>query len=161
MDTPLNLSSSQKGKVTETLVAATLILASGGRLSPFVPISDDHGIDLIVLDKQTHRSISVQVKSAIPNAARGTVAFDVRKATHSEAPGRYLIAVAFDPATVALTASWLMPLSEIALLSTEKPDKYALTPNPSPTSNDRYARFRQADAKALADAVLAAINDDR
>ena len=32
MDTPLNLSSSQKGKVTETLVAATLILAS---TSPF------------------------------------------------------------------------------------------------------------------------------
>jgi len=68
--------------------------------------------------------------------------------------------VAFNPATVALTASWLMPLSEIALLSTEKPDKYALTPNPSPTSNDRYARYRQADAKALADAVLAAINAD-
>lgn len=158
MEPPLNLSSSQKGKVTETLLAATLILASGGRLSPFVPISDDHGIDLIVLDKQTHRSIAVQVKSAIPNAARGTVAFDVRKATHSEAPGRYLIAVAFAPANVALTASWLIPLSEIANISNETSDKYKLSANPSPTSNDRYARYRQVDAKAMADAVVAAIN---
>lgn len=158
MDTPLNLSSSQKGKVTETLVAATLMLASGGRLSPFVPISDDHGIDLIVVDKQTHRSIAVQVKSAIPNATRGTVAFDVRKATYSDVPGRYLIAVAFDPATVALTASWLIPLSEIARISNERSDKYKLSPSPSSTSKDRYARFRQGDAKAMADAVLAAIN---
>ena len=56
------LSSTQKGKVTEQLVAATLILASNGRLSPFVPLSDDHGIDLMVLDKDTHKTLTIQVK---------------------------------------------------------------------------------------------------
>ena len=78
-----------------------------------MPITDDHGIDLIVLDKLTNHSIAVQVKSAIPNSARGAVAFDVRKATHSDAPGRYLIAVAFDPATIALQrrSFWSAPMS--------------------------------------------------
>lgn len=59
------LTSSQKGTISEYFVATALMTASDGRLSPFVPLSDDHGIDLIVLDKETGRSVSVQVKSWI------------------------------------------------------------------------------------------------
>ncbi len=79
MTTGAQLTSTQKGKVTEQLVASALLIASNGRLTPFVPLADDHGLDLIVLDKVTRRSISIQVKSAIANASRGTVQFDVRK----------------------------------------------------------------------------------
>lgn len=155
------LTSTQKGKVTEALVACTLMLASGGRLSPFVPISDDHGIDLIVLDKNTQRSIAIQVKSAIANPSRGTVQFDVRKATHNEAADRYLLAVLFDPQKIALATSWLIPMSALSDVSVQQAGKFALTPSPSMTSNDRYRTYRNDNPQNLADALIAAINDPR
>ena len=158
MDVRTDLSSTQKGKVTESLVACTLMLASNGRLSPFVPISDDHGIDLIVLDKLTHRSIAVQIKSAIANPDRSTVQFDVRRATHSETGDRYLLAVLFDPVRVSLAMSWLIPMSKVPEISVETIGKFALSPSTSLTSRDRYRSFRHDDAATLAQAVLAAIN---
>jgi hypothetical protein len=75
MNLPLALTSTQKGTVNEYLVAASIMLASSGRLSPFVPLSDDHGIDLIALDKLSQRSVCLQVKSAIASAKRKTVQF--------------------------------------------------------------------------------------
>ena len=68
----MELTSTQKGTVTEHMVASLLMLASGGRLSPFMPMSDDHGIDLIVLDKITNISLAIQIKSAIANPNRSS-----------------------------------------------------------------------------------------
>ena len=87
MDLPVGLTSTQKGKVNEYLVAASILLASSGRLSPFVPISDDHGIDLIALDKASQRSVCLQVKSAVANPKRKTVQFDVQKSTYTARAG--------------------------------------------------------------------------
>lgn len=42
IETALALTSTQKGKVTEQLVASALLIASNGRLAPFVPLADDH-----------------------------------------------------------------------------------------------------------------------
>lgn len=99
------LTSTQKGKVTEQLVASALLIASNGRLTPFVPLADEHGLDLIVLDKITRRSIAIQVKSAIAHAQHGTIAFDVRKPTFSANKDEYLLLVVFEPARIALSAS--------------------------------------------------------
>ncbi len=152
-----DLSTVQKGKVTEALVASTLILASGGRLSPFAPISDDCGIDLIILDKKTHRSLPLQVKSRIANPARPTVQFNVRKTSFGDLGNRYLLGVLFDPLNIALTASWLIPMSRVPNVSVDKPDTYALTPNTLIGSRDRYQEFRLNNASDLANAVLSAI----
>ena len=105
------LTSTQKGAVTEHLVASVLTLASDGRLSPFMPMSDDDGVDLLVLDKVTNAVLAIQVKSAIANASRKTVQFDVRKATLGVHANRYLLAVLFDPDSVAIALSWLIPMS--------------------------------------------------
>lgn len=51
------LTSTQRGKIAELHVATALMAQSNGRLSPFEPLSDDHGIDLVVLDKVTSASI--------------------------------------------------------------------------------------------------------
>jgi hypothetical protein len=152
------LTSTQKGKVTEHLVASALLIASNGRLSPFVPLADDHGLDLIVLDKLTRRSIAIQVKSAIANASRGTVQFDVRKQTHSSANGEYLLMVVFEPARMALAASWLIPMALIASVATEQAEKFALVPSLKATSKDRCRPYRYDDAYALTAAVLKELN---
>ena len=69
---PIGLTSTQKGTVNEYLVAALIVLASSGRLSPFVPLSDDHGIDLIALDKATQRSNSQRWLARILERERRT-----------------------------------------------------------------------------------------
>lgn len=147
------LTSTQKGKVTEQLVASALLIASNGRLAPFVPLADDHGLDLIVLDKATRRSIAIQVKSAIANARRDTVQFDVRKQTYSKVAGEYLLMVVFEPARMALAASWLIPMAVVPNVSTEQPEKYALSPSLKATAKDRCRPYRHDDAHALVAAI--------
>lgn len=147
------LTSTQKGKVTEQLVASALLIASNGRLAPFVPLADDHGLDLIVLDKITRRTIAIQVKSAMANASRGTVQFDVRKQTYSMAKGEYLLMVVFEPARMALAASWLIPMAVVPTVSTDQPEKYALVPSLKATANDRCRSYRHDDVFALAAAI--------
>jgi hypothetical protein len=152
-ETSTALTSTQKGKVTEQLVATALLIASNGRLAPFVPLADDHGIDLIVLDKLTRRTIAIQVKSAIANPNRGTVQFDVRKVTHAAAAGEVLIMVVFEPARMALAASWLIPMIKVPELATVQAEKFALVPSLNAGSTDKYRRYRHDDARALAAAV--------
>lgn len=153
MTTEAQLTSTQKGKVTEQLVASALLIASNGRLAPFVPLADDHGLDLIVLDKNTRRTIAIQVKSAMANASRGTVQFDVRKQTYSMAKGEYLLMVVFEPARMALAASWLIPMAVVPTVSKDQAEKYALAPSLKAAATDRCRPYRHDDVLALAAAV--------
>ena len=150
------LTTSQKGAISEYFVATALRAASDGRLSPFVPLSDDHGIDLIVLDKKTGRSVSVQVKSWIGGAApsRRTVQFDVRKATYRADGGAVLLAVVLRPTPISMEACWLIPMSEVPRLAVERPEKYALSPSRAADSNDRYSPYRHADVPSLVAALI-------
>lgn len=147
------LTSTQKGKVTEQLVASALLIASNGRLAPFVPLADDHGLDLIVLDKVTRRSIAIQVKSAIANAKHGTIAFDVRKPTFSANKGEYLLLVVFEPERMALAASWLIPMAMVPSAATQKSDKFALVPSLKVNAKDRCRPHRHDDLHALVAAI--------
>lgn len=151
---PAGLTSTQKGTVNEYLVAASIMLASSGRLSPFVPLSDDHGIDLIALDKASHRSVCLQVKSAVANAKRKTVQFDVQKTTFKPVPGLLLLAILFEPATVSVGTSWLIPMAEVPNVSVDQADKYALTPSMVAESKNRYQRYRHEGPQSLVAALL-------
>ena len=57
------MTDTQIGTIGEMTVASQLMLASGGRFSPFLPFADDDGIDLIIYDKVTGISLPVQVKA--------------------------------------------------------------------------------------------------
>lgn len=158
-DEAVSLTTIQKGKAVESLVASTLILASDGRLSPYVPVSDDCGIDLMVLDKSTHRIVPIQIKSRIANPARQTVQFNVSKATLADLPNRYLLGVLLDPESISMTASWLIPMARLAEVSTEKPDMYSVKPSFSADTRDRCRPYRLDTASELTDAILRAISD--
>jgi hypothetical protein len=58
-----SVTSTQIGTLAENLVANSLLLESDGRLSPFNPVADDGGIDLLIYDKDTGNAIPLQVKS--------------------------------------------------------------------------------------------------
>lgn len=152
------LSTIQKGKAVEALVASTLILASEGRLSPYVPVSDDCGIDLLVFDKITHRILPIQIKARIANPSRQTVQFNVGKATLADLPNRFLLGVLLDPESISMTASWLIPMARLSEVSTEKPDMYSVKPSFSADTRDRCRTYRLDTASELTAAILKAIN---
>ena len=92
--------STQIGAIAENLIANALMIESNGRLSPFSPVADDDGIDLLVYDKRSGRAIPVQVKSrTVALKKRGSqergnvVHFEVRAATYRKERFAYLIAV--------------------------------------------------------------------
>lgn len=156
----MGLSTIQKGKIAETLVASTLTLSSSGRLTTFVPLSDDCGIDLIVVDKETGRSLCIQVKSRIENPQRPTVQFGVGKSSFRADPNRYLLGVLFNPENPALTTSWLIPMTRVPALSVQKSGIYAVSPAVASTSNDRYRDFRIDSARELTIAILEAMSGE-
>ena len=82
------LSSTQIGKVAENLVAAQLMMVTGGRLSPFESIADDDGTDLVVADKYTSQLSRIQVKcrQAHRKNPPGTLQFDVQEKTFRKIP---------------------------------------------------------------------------
>jgi hypothetical protein len=56
------LTSTQRGAIGESVVATGLMLASAGQLSPYKPIADDDGIDLLLVDKRSRAIVQLQVK---------------------------------------------------------------------------------------------------
>ena len=138
------LTTSQIGKIGETLVASQLMLASGGRLSPFLPLADDDGIDLVLLDKVTAAALTIQVKSrtGVDNEKAQTVEFNVRLATFAARADAYMLGLLFDEAGQGIRTAWLVPNTALEDVSNRRPDKLVLTPSAKPTSNDRYTPYR-------------------
>ena len=82
------LTTTQIGAVAENIVANEVMTRSRGRLSPFVPVADDGGIDLLVYDKKTGLALPLQIKARTvtlkkrTSAGRGNLChFSVRRAT--------------------------------------------------------------------------------
>jgi len=154
---PLGLTSTQIGKVGETIVAAQLMLTSKGRLSPFLPIADDGGIDLLVYDKATHRSLPVQVKGRVNHGEVSSrpVQFDVRRATFVHRPDAFLLAVLLDLTYGTVQRGWLIPMSDLEKVSQQDAQLFSITPSPSAISKDRYTPYRCAAMVEVTDRLIA------
>ena len=145
------LSTGQSGKIAEYFLACAVMSTSGGRLSPFLPASDDHGVDLIVMDRETNGCLGVQVKSwrASLGAGRATAQFDVRRATFRPTPRLALAMLVLDPEALTMEVGWLVPMDRVPSVSVEKADKFVLSPSRSPDSADRYVPFRHRTVASL------------
>jgi hypothetical protein len=102
------LSGSQKGRVIEQLVGATLMLQSDGALRASLPLVDDEGVD--------------QIKGRFSLSGRGHYRANVRRATCLPNPNRYLLFVYYDGSLAALgDTCWLVPSDKFCnLLSRQK-----------------------------------------
>ena len=152
----LSLSTTQIGKIGENIVGAQLMLASAGRLSPFMPIADDGGVDLLVHDKVTGRSVTVQVKGRVAKGedALGYVQFDVRTSTFRDRRDMFLLAVLLDMQQGSVQRAWLIPMAELPAVSMRKAEKLAITPSPNSASKDRYTPYRCLGMKDVAERLI-------
>lgn len=147
------LTETQKGAIAENLVANWLMTESNGRLSPFKPVADDGGIDLLVFDRKTRKTLLIQIKARTRTDAmtekRRNPRFSIRFATFESSEDYYIVGVLLDKNLSIPEAIWLIP-SEVAkekglraLKDKEgKAARLVLPCNPSNNSNDQWSDFK-------------------
>lgn len=143
------LSSTQVGAIAENLVANELMIESDGRLSPFQPIADDDGLDVLIYDKVTGRAVPIQIKARTKtlkkkgSTERGNIVhFEVKKSTHRDDRHALLLCVLLSQDLRSTERAWLMPLHELSKLCTVKENTYRIRANKLLTSKDKFQKYR-------------------
>lgn len=149
------LTSTRRGTIAELHVATAIMGASGGRISPFVPLCDDHGVDLVVLDKNSGATATIQIKSWTPprTDTRKNAQFDVQRTTYKPAANGAVVCVLMDQETLAIRMSWLFPLETVPEVGSTRAEKFVLRPSLSTSSEDKYMPVRHLDNASLTEAV--------
>ena len=158
-----NLTSTQIGALAENLVANELMIESGGRLSPFIPIADDDGIDLLVYDKTTGKSIPLQIKSRTSTinkpgkSEKGNIVhFEIRSAALKNKKHAYFLAVLLSQDLRTTERAWLLPMKEIPKMLNKRStqSKYIMRPNKSLTSGDKFSSYRCENISKVSQRII-------
>ena len=138
------VTATQKGAIGESIVAIQLIVKSGGRLSPFQPLADDDGIDLLVYDKQTGHSAPLQVKTRTGTVKRhpNIVHFQVRRATFDSSVDGFVLAVLLNSAGVDVLRAWLIPMKDLSELAGSNDKRLVIRPSMKMDSEDKFMPYR-------------------
>lgn len=157
------LSSTQIGAIGENLLVNAVMKASDGRLSPFQPLADDDGIDVLFFDKETGNAVAIQLKCRTVTLykpgtkERGNLAhFELRQTTFKEARRAYLVAALCDEALLGFEVTWFIPMSQIPVLARDISGKWVIRASKATSSADRFASYRCASAEELACRIIAA-----
>jgi hypothetical protein len=145
----LQPSSTQIGAIAENLVSTALMLESGGRLAPFLPLADDDGIDLLIYDKSTGKALPAQVKSRTVTlnrpgtTQRGNQAhFEIRRATFRADRFGVAILVLTGSEGYSIARSWVIPTERLLGIARVTATTVVLRASMSETSVDRYTPYR-------------------
>lgn len=156
------LSSTQIGAIGENLLVNAVMKASDGRLSPFQPLADDDGLDVLFFDKVTGNSVAIQLKCRTVSIRkrnseeRGNVVhFQVRQATFNEARRAYLVAALFNEELTHFVATWFIPMAQLPEVGKDISGKWVIRPSKAEGSADRYTPYRCLTAEELANRIIA------
>jgi hypothetical protein len=149
-----SLTSTQRGAIGESVAATGLMLASGGRLSPFRPIADDDGVDLLLVDKLSRSIVQLQVKcrSKVDDAKAETVQFDVQLNTFAKDAKGYVLGILLNGAQVR--RAWLIPLADLCSVARSSSEKLVIVASAKDQSEDRFRRFRHDGFESVARVIL-------
>lgn len=144
----MQVTSTQIGAIAENLISNALIVESDGRFSPFSPMADDDGIDLLVYDKTTGRAVPLQVKSRrrtlrAKKGGRGNIVhFEVRRTVLKDDRYSYLLAVLLSDLMTGIDRAWLIPMCNLPKIANARETKYVMRASRSAKSRDKYWRYR-------------------
>ena len=160
-NTTMKLTSTQIGALAENLVANELIIELDGRLSPFQPIADDDGIDVLFYDKVSGKAIPIQIKARTTTINKpgrqergNTVHFEVRKATLKDDRNALLLCVLLNESLRFTERAWLMSLSELQELSSDRETKFVIRANKDLATKDKYKPYQCADMHEVAERLI-------
>lgn len=155
----------QIGAIAENLVANALIVGSSGRLSPFRPVADDGGIDVLVYDKDTGRALPVQVKARTVTlikrggGRRGDLThFEIRKKAVPPGPHAYLVAVLLDPSASRIEHAWVINIRHLIEHARTGPEKLVMRASRSATSKDKWTDFRCDSVGGIAERLMTVLD---
>ncbi|MHC4574073.1 MAG: DUF4365 domain-containing protein [Planctomycetota bacterium] len=146
-----NLTSTQIGSIGENVAATGLMIATEGRLSPFYPVADDQGIDLLMYDKKTGKALPIQVKSRTTTikkrGGRGKsniVHFEIRTVAVKGKKLALFLAILLDRHLKIIERAWLIPMKDIPRVLTKrsKYSKYVMRANRSLSAKDKFTPYR-------------------
>ena len=148
-------SSTQIGAIGECVAAAGILEGSAGRLSPFKPIADDDGMDLLLFDKLARKAVPLQIKTrrSYDDLKAQTVQFDVRLKTFARQGEGYVLCIKVD--STAIDTLWLIPAAELAGVAKQSRSHLIVVPSAKPTSKDRFTPYRMKDFGEVADRIIA------
>lgn len=143
------LTSTQIGAIGENLLVNAVMKVSEGRLSPFQPLADDDGLDVLFFDKLTGNSVAIQLKCRTVTLfkpgtkERGTAThFELRKATFSEARRAHLVAALVKDDLTQFLTTWFIPLASLPELGRDNSKKLVIRPNTALASKDKFVPYR-------------------
>ena len=155
------LTTTQVGAIAEAVVASQVMIESSGRLSPFRPVADDGGIDLLIYDKDTGRSLPVQIKGRTHTLKRSnstkhgnTVHFEVREATMKADPYAHLLGVLMNRYLDGIERAWLVPMMDVKRFARHHSRKYILRPSRQVKAKDKWTNYRCRDARDTVDRII-------
>lgn len=155
------LSSTQIGAIGENLLVNAVMKASDGRLSPFQPLADDDGLDVLFFDKLTGNSVAIQLKCRTVSIRkrnsdeRGNIVhFQVRQATFNEARQAYLVAALFNDDLSQFLTTWFIPMALLPEVAKDISGKWVIRPSKAANSADRYTLYRCFTADELAQRII-------
>ena len=110
----MRLRSTQIGFIGENVVTSQILLASEGRFSPLLPVTDDDGVDLVVHDAVTGSSLPIQVKirTVTSKKPRGVVQFNLQLETFNDRFGNHVPAILLNTHKGQIDRAWLTPMAE-------------------------------------------------
>lgn len=159
-------SSTQVGAIAENLVANVLMIASNGRLSPFQPVADDDGIDLLIYDKVTGRALPAQIKSrTVALKKRGSsergnlIHFELRKATFRVDRYACAILVLLNEDSSRIECAWVIPMKDVPSYAAARAKKYVVRASKAAGTKDRCSGFQCRDNAAFAARIMALLEE--
>ena len=121
-----NVTTKQKGDIAEARVAELVTLFGDEALACYRPISDDEGIDLIVKQKGSLKTLYIQIKSRWQDKS-GSLIVDVKKKTLVNNYSMGIVVCMFDiEATDIWDYLWFIPAPDFIAKANGKADGEAL-----------------------------------
>ncbi len=149
--TNYELTSTQIGSIAENLIANEIMNETSGQLSPFQPLADDSGIDLLIYDKETGKSLPLQIKARTDtlykrgkNERGNTVHFEIRSVTLKNKKSAYFLAILLSKDLRMTERAWLIPMKDIKGLLNKRTNlaKYIMRANKNLTSQDKFRPYQ-------------------
>ena len=124
-------------------VAAAILEASGGRLSPFKPVADDDGMEFCSCSTSRPAGpfrFRLSARRVFDNEKAKTVEFDIRLKTFARKGDGYVLCVKL--AGASIETAWLIPADELEGVARQSSTDFIVVASAKPTSNDRFSRYR-------------------
>jgi len=157
------LSTMAKGDIVEDRIKEIILLYGQGDLSVYKPVSDNEGIDLIIVKNGIFQPLFLQVKGRFKLHQNKTFIADVRLKTFNPHHSYYVVGAYFNPATFEIDDHVLFVPSEKVKqkgtkINARGEERYRITTNLLNPKKSKWAEY-VINKQGLVDAIREKFNE--